>query len=184
MSSFEKYLKENRNKLKVDEVNPEIWLSIENEMLKKGNRRKSFYLRIVSAAAAILFLGLIGVNWMYNQPQDDLESALAAQMNIDETDFIQRIDHKIMDLSAAKIPAKRKTDFDLLLQQLSFLDSQYQDCMKYIETNGYQEFIGDQILDYYHRKIELLDKIKFEIEKLNHYENNYDAESQTVKLIF
>ena len=37
MNDFEKYLKENKSKLNVDNVNPEIWLNIENKMLKKKN---------------------------------------------------------------------------------------------------------------------------------------------------
>ena len=47
MNDFEKYIRDNKNKLELDEINPEIWLRIENTVLKQKNRRNIFYLKMV-----------------------------------------------------------------------------------------------------------------------------------------
>ena len=72
--------------------------------------------------------------------------------------------------------------FHLLVKQLEFLDGQYQSYIEFIEKNGYQKFIGTQILHYYEAKIELLDKIQFEINKIDEYEIQYNSKTETVHL--
>ncbi len=53
MNNFEKYLKTHQKELEPDAVNPEVWLSIENELLRKRGKQKTVYLQIVSFAAAV-----------------------------------------------------------------------------------------------------------------------------------
>ena len=180
MSSFEDYLKKNKEQLELDHVNPEIWLNIENKMLKQKHRRRGLYLRLMSAAAAVLLLLVIVLQFSGNGKQDANE--LLAQYGINNQEWTQQVNQKKAALSSATVPKDRKEDFDLLLQQLEFLDGQYNDYLQYVEQHGYEAFIGQQILNYYKTKIDLLDKIQQEIEKINYYENKYNQESEKVQL--
>jgi len=62
------------------------------------------------------------------------------------------------------------------------MDGQFQDYTYYIEKNGYQKFIGEQILNFYTSKIELLDKIQDEIEKINYYEEKIQTSTPKVNI--
>ena len=46
MNNFEKHLRDNRKQLEAKKVNPQIWLSIENEILRTKDKRKTIYLKI------------------------------------------------------------------------------------------------------------------------------------------
>ncbi len=182
MNNFEKHLKANKEKLNLDKVNPEIWLSIENDVLKKKNRRGRYHLKLLGAVAAVLLLLVIALNGFYNKENRDIHAQLIELYDLQEHNFTQKISTKKARLAKAKIPKDREEDFQLLLNQLQFLDEQYINYLNYIEVNGYQDFIGNQILTYYKSKIELLDKIQSEIKKIERYENKYDANSPTVEL--
>lgn len=181
MKGFEKYLKDNQQKLELEgDLNPEIWLSIENRVLKRKNKRNQLYIKWITAAAAVLLIGIIALSSIYQQSNDP--TRILAQYGIDNEQFTQQVATKIKVLAASKIPINRKEDFDILLNQLHFLDTQYQDYLQYIETNGFQPFIGQQILHYYNSKIDLLDKIQQEIEKINYYEKKYQSTRPSVPL--
>lgn len=181
MKDFEKYLKGNQQKLELEgDLNPEIWLSIENRVLKRKNKRNRLYIKWVTAAAAILLLSIIALSGIYQSTNDP--TRILAQYGIDNEQFTQQVTNKTKVLAAAKIPVNRKEDFDILLKQLQFLDVQYQDYLQYIETNGFQPFIGQQILHYYKSKIDLLDKIQQEIEKINYYEKKYQSTRPSMPL--
>ena len=180
MNSFEKHIQDNKDKLELESVSPEIWLSIENKILQKQNRRNRLTIRWVSAIAATLLLAVLGLNYLYQSASDPLEIMAANGLNSQY--LVKQVNIKTQALSGVKIPLERKEDFDLLLNQFEFLDAQYRDYLQYVEIYGYQEFIGQQIIHYYKIKIELLDKIQQEIEKINYYENKYQKNSPKVAL--
>ncbi len=181
MKEFEKYLKDNQQKLELDgDLNPEIWLSIENRVLKRKNKRNRLFIKWISAAAAILLLGIIALSGIFQTSSNP--SSILAQYGIDSQEFTQQVALKTKVLANAKIPINRKEDFDILLSQLQFLDTQYHDYLQYIETNGFQPFIGQQIIHYYQAKIDLLNKIQQEIEKINYYEKKYPSNQPNMRL--
>ena len=55
MDRFEQYLKDNKSQLEPKEVDPKMWLAMENQILRKKNRRVSFYLKAAAAMIAMLF---------------------------------------------------------------------------------------------------------------------------------
>lgn len=181
MNDFEKHIRNNQKQLEPDEVNPNIWLSIENEVLRAKAKRKTFYLRVISLAAVVV-LGLVVFKMFFLDTRPNLEEDLLVKYNLEQYNFPQQVNIKKATLSNAMIPSTNQEDFNVLLQQLEFLDEQYRDYLTYIEKNGYQEFIGNQILNYYKSKIELLDKIQKEIEKINYYENKFPSKSKKVGL--
>ena len=101
---------------------------------------------------------------------------------MEKYNFPEQVNVKKATLTSALIPATKQEDFKVLLYQLEFLDEQYHDYLAYIDKNGYQEFIGNQILNYYKSKIQLLDKIQSEIEKINYYENKFPSNEKKVEL--
>jgi len=177
MNNFEKYLQANKEKMQLESVNPDIWLTMENKLLRKKNRKNIFYLKLMAAAAAILLLVAVAVGLYAGDTGQDPLVALEQYQPLN-----QKITLKTQQLASAKIPVDRQEDFQILLQQVQFLDSQYADYLQYIEQNGYQEFIGQQILQYYKTKIDLLDKIQQEIEKINYYENKFESKSEKIGL--
>ena len=180
MNDFEKYIQENKKQLEPETVNSQVWLSIENKVLKEKNKRKTLYLKVMSIAAVFL-LGLFLFKGNLFQSESNVEKELLAKYGLEKYDFAQQVNMKKEALSKAMIPTTTQEDFNVLLQQLEFLDNQYHDYLEYGEKNGYQEFIGNQILNYYQSKIELLDKIQKEIEKINYYENKYPSNEEKVE---
>ena len=182
MDRFEQYLKDNKKKLEPEKVDPKIWLAMENQILRKKNRRVRFYFK--AAAAATIAMLITSFLFFHNYQSGPVvnEAAIIAEFGLTEYNFTQQVSLKKEKLSTATIPQDRLEDFQILLQQLEFMDGQFQDYKVYIEQNGYQEFIGDQILNFYKSKIELLDKIQKEIEKINYYENKRPSNSKKVDI--
>ncbi len=181
MNKFEKYIQENKQKLEPDQIDAKVWLSIENEILRKSKKSYSFFIKTLAAAAVIL----VGTLLMYGslfKPKQDIEARLIERYNLGEYKFTQQVSLKEKELSTLSIPKDKLADFQILLQQLEFLNGQFQDYTDYIEQNGYQEFIGNQIINHYKSKIKLLDKIQSEIEKINYYENKIPSNSEKVEI--
>lgn len=182
MNSFEKYLRENKDHLDLEPVNPEVWLSIENQVLRNKHSRKVRQMWWLSAAATLLIGASLALNY-FSRPAQSLDPVeFLASYGLESKSYVAALDAKIKVLDGAKVPVSSKEDFDLLLKQLEFLDAQYHDYLQYVEQNGYQEFIGTQILNYYKSKVELLDKIQGEIEKIEYYEKKYNTQSPKVEL--
>ncbi len=181
MTELEKYIADNKDQLEPSAVNPKIWLAIENEVLKSKERRKSLYLKIVSVAAVVLLGAFIFRGQWFNQ-SSRIEKELIEVYGFQSHQFAQRVHNRKRTLSKAKIPSKQVEDFEVLLQQLKYLDEQYLVYLKYVEDNGYQSFIGDQLLNYYRSKIDLLDRIQQEINKVNYYEHKFPSNDKQVGL--
>ena len=181
MNDFENFIRSNQKELEPNEVDPRIWLSIENQVLKEKEKRKTFYLKVMSIAAVVVIGMLVFKSVLFNTPPN-LEQDLLAKYGLEQHNFLQQVNVKKATLANAMIPSTKQEDFKILLHQLEFLDEQYHDYLAYIKKNGYQEFIGNQILNYYKSKIELLDKIQKEIEKINYYEQTFSSNSKKVEL--
>lgn len=181
MTELEKYIAKNKDRLEPREVNPKIWLAIENEILKTRDRRRSLYVKIASAAAIVLVAAFFIGDQLIND-STSFEEKLIEMYGYESYQFVQEVSLKKSALSNAKIPSKHMADFQELIQQLEFLDKQYLDYLNYAEQNGYESFIGDQILNYYQSKIDLLDLIQQEIKKVNYYENKFPNNDTQVVL--
>ncbi len=179
MNNFEKHLQDNKERLEPKELDPKIWLSIENEMLKQKSSRVIRLAKYMAAASIALFIGMFV---FMNQQQMTSEEKLLSQFNLSEYKFTQQVASRKQKLANTTIPKDKLEDLQILLQQLEFLDKQFQDFVDYIDENGYQEFIGNQIINHYKSKIKLLDKIQQEIEKINYYENKKPSNSEPVEI--
>jgi len=181
MNDFEKYLLDNKEQLEPKDVDGTVWLSIENAMLKDKNKSYKIYAKI--ALLILLMLFGSGIYLYVTQKEKPLdEEKILADLNLSRHNFTKQVNIKKEQLAKATVPQDRIEDFQILLQQLEFMDGQFQDYRTYIVENGYQEFIGEQILNFYKSKIKLLDKIQSEVEKINYYEDKNPSNSKKVSI--
>ena len=184
MNKLEKFLVDHREQILAQDVNPEIWLNIENQLLRRKNRQSKLIIRWLTASAAtgLLLWGVFSIGNISSNKLTATPEMILSQYDLQEENYPDLILAKTAKLADSKIPVQSQEDFNILINQLSFLDQQYHDYLKYIETHGYQKFIGNQLANYYEAKIELLDKIQAEIEKINYYENEENNGSFMVNL--
>lgn len=180
MNAWEKYLRENKEELDQLELKPEIWLNIENQVLKGKAAKSRRLLQWVSLAACLGILLSIALIFQFGQQNDPLQQL--ANSGINSEAYLKEMAIKTQKLSNAQIPLDHKADFELLIQQLRSLDEQYESYLDELEENGYQELLANRIISYYKTKIELLDRIQEEIETVEYYEKKYDKNSPKVEL--
>ncbi|MEL6254495.1 MAG: hypothetical protein AAFR87_20975 [Bacteroidota bacterium] len=180
MNTWEKYLRDNKEELDQVELAPEIWLNIENQVLKEKAATSRRLLRWVSLAACLGILLSFGLIFQFSSGKDPLHQL--ANSGIDSEQYLKEMAIKTRKLSNARIPMDHKADFELLIQQLRALDEQYESYLDELEEHGYQELLANRIISYYKTKIELLDRIQEEIETVEYYEKKYDKNSLKVEL--
>jgi len=179
MNDFEKYILENKQQLETDTVDPKVWLSVENAMLRNKNTSYRKYATV--AIIALLTLIGLGAAYYFMQPAEEInEEKIIAELNLSQYNFTQTVNLKKQELSKTTVPQDKLEDVQILLQQLEFMDEQFQDYTLFIEENGYQDFIGEQIITFYKSKIKLLEKIQKEVEKINYYEKKVPSNSKKV----
>ena len=182
MTKLEKYLRKEKHQFDLQDVNPNIWLNIENDILRQRQRKNQRTIRLLTIAAAVAGILILVPLLLPNKSQVTPEEILA-NYDLESHNYPQLIYAKLDALQKAKIPEIHAADFQILIDQLEFLDHQYQEHLKYIQEHGYQQYVGKQLSHYYETKIELLDKIQTEVKKINKYEHNIDQD-QMVELKF
>lgn len=181
MTELEKYIIKNKGLLEPTEIRDNVWLSIENELLEEINKNNH---RLIKTLIAGLILVLIGACIIYKTSSENTinEETIIAEYDLKNYNFLHEVDTRINQLVNLSIPENQHENVQNLLRQLEFMDGQYEDYLNYIELNGYQEFIRDQLLEFYNSKIDLLDKIHEEIEKINYYEKVQPTTDQYISI--
>jgi len=179
MNEFEKHIKSQKEAMDTDDFTLEIWERLEVELPKK-KKPKDFSLWWISAAAAVILIAfLTGVF----QKENSLSPAeFLAENGINSSEYVEALDKKMDILKTLEVPVDQKVDFENILNQLKTLDKEYLEYLAYIEQNGYQETVGERILEYYKTKIMMLDKIQQQIKEINYYEKKYNKQSETAPL--
>ncbi len=164
MNKFESQLKKAAEKQDPPVLDRQIWLGVKDQLV--AQRRHVFRRRIIKWSVAASVLLVLAISYWVMIPGADKDQLVLQKYGLEQYDFPQKVERKLAALNGAKVPQHQVEQFNALKSQLYFLDEQYQNYLVYIEQNGYQEFIGRQIQNYYEIKIELLEKIQKEIEKL------------------
>lgn len=178
MNDFEKQLKNVASQQDVPVLERRIWLGVKDELTI--HKRRRLRRRIVRWSAAASVLLLISVALLLSQPKSDPTQVVLEQYGLDGYGFPNKVEGKLAALEGTRIPENQVIRFDALKSQLYFLDQQYMNYLAYIEVNGYQEYIGRQIQHYYEVKIELLEKIQKEIQKLKSKKNEIYNDNREV----
>ena len=180
MTELEKYLRNEKDRFDLQDVNPNIWLNIENDILRQRQGKNQRTIRILGVAAALASLLILVPTLLPSKSAVTPEEVLA-NYNLENHNYPQHINIQLSALQEARIPEIHAADFQILIDQLEFLDDQYREYLKYIQEHGYQQYVGKQLSHYYETKIELLDKIQTEVKKINKYEHNI-SQDQMVDL--
>ena len=119
MNKFEKYLKENSNEIGKIDIDPIVWQSIENELLRKDNHRIRLYLRY---AVSILILVVSAAILKYSIVNPDSKSNFSLsnysqEYGIMEKEFQEAIYYLTNQVENQKIPRSSKSDFKLLTNE-------------------------------------------------------------------
>jgi len=176
MREFEKYIKTQKDTMDTDEFGIEIWESIEGKLPKKESKIR--YMRWIYTAVATVLLAFFIKDYSFSSSKSPVE--FLTENGIDSKALVLQLDKKIAALHYIEVPVEQKKDFEIIIQQLKILDQEYHRYLEHLEQNGYQESIGKRIINYYKTKIELLDKIQQQIEKINYYETKYNKKSKKV----
>lgn len=179
MNEFEKYIRSQKKAIDTEDFSLEIWDRIEKELPKKRTT-KVISLWLASAAAAIIVSIFILGDFQKDTTLSPTE--YLSKNGINSSKFVTELNEKTALIKELEIPVDQKSDFKAILNQLKILDQEYLEYLKYIEQNGYQESIGERILEYYKTKIMMLDKIQQQIKEINYYETKYNKQSETEPL--
>ncbi len=161
MNSFEQFIKTNKDKMNLKEVNPAIWQNIENQMSQKKTNRMNvkFYAIAASTIFAIVLVTLL--------------NSSSNESGFDDAILVNEINNKITHLQAMEFPAAYKTDLSQLVKQVHYLDKQAQSNINYLKTVNQEAYIESLVMQYYQSKNKLLDKLMHEIKRINQIENTY-----------
>lgn len=169
--NLEKYLKENRLKLDIDEPDDNtIW-----ERIKNGMDKKHFVLPGWFWKAAAIFLFIVsGTYFIMNETSEDkivivTLADISEDLGKQETKLIELVNIKWEQLKP--LLSNENPDIQFLLDELNELDNVYNTYQKDLTDSGANEQIVAVLLDYYQKKIRILNRLLHEIKKQQSHEN-------------
>jgi len=175
-SKFEEYLEINRQQLDVEEPDDQlIWEGINNELKQKP---KSIFGNFWKAAAVFLLL-LLSSYFIYNEffkPEQkvctislsDIDPGFATM----ETEYLLVIDNKLQELEQASPSNIENIDF--YYEELKNLEKMCEEYQKDFVELGKNERLIMAMMDYYEKKMRILDRMLMEIQKQKDYENRQE----------
>ncbi len=183
MSDFEKYIKQHKHKMDVNQTNPEIWNGIENKMFDTTNKKNHTYLKIISMIAALFLLGFILFKLQFERTITEIPSELFVQYGFENQNIEETLNKKTTLISNTEFPILYKHNFQQLYNQVKYLDETYKPKVDYLQHKEYDENIAKEVLSYYKTKSEILDKILMEVKKINTNEKKYNINYEKSKII-
>jgi hypothetical protein len=175
-SKFEEFLKNNRQQLDVESPDDQlIWGGINSELRQKP---KSVFRNFWKAAAVILLLMSSGY-FIYNeffksQPLvytislSDIDPNYAVM----ETNYLLVIDNKMQELG--QVSSSSIENITVYREELINLDEMYEEYQHDFVELGENERLIMAMMDYYEKKMRVLDRMLMEIQKQKDYENRQE----------
>lgn len=169
---IEKYLKRNQLKLNTEEPDDElIWSGIRNEVKKNKPTQANWFWKI---AAVFLFGVLITYVEVKETAKEQVVivtlADISEELGQQEAELKLIADSKWAEVKSLSI--SEKSDFQFLLDELNELDKVYNSYEKDLTEIGGNEQIVNALLDYYEKKIRILNRISMEIQKQKNEEAN------------
>ncbi len=169
---IEKYLTKNRLKLDAEQPdNNKIWNKIKKETGNAKLVQNNWFWKI----AAVFLFGVLLTYVVVKETQKDrivivTLADISKDLGQQETELKQIVDTKWKEIEP--LTAEQKTEFQFLLDELNELDKIYKTYEKDLYTTGENEQIIHVLLDYYQKKIRILNRLALEIQKQKNNENN------------
>jgi len=179
-TDLDKYLKENRTKLDVENPDDEsIWEGIRSGIQTPGTRSKKprskmIFMRVSNIAAIVLIALLAG--YVINDIIGDITlgrkitlANINSELGQKEKDYKELISYKKQEIGPFN--EIDNVIVNELVEELNRLDTIYNTVMNDLNRNGYNEKIVNIIFDTYEKKIRILELIIRETNKTQKYEN-------------
>lgn len=169
---IEKYLKTNRLKLDTEAPDDEIiWNGIKKGLVRNQKTSSGWFWKI---AAVFLFGVLLSYIFVKeNQKEQVIIITLAdvsKELGIQETELKQIVNKKWEEINL--IPEEEKLQFKFLFDELNELDKVYKTYENDLFTTDENEQIIAVLLDYYEKKIRILNRLSLEIKKQKNNKSN------------
>ena len=186
MEKFEQFFKENRLRLDTEDLDNASWKNIENSF--KQHKRRRLYRQIYVAASIIIILGLSSM--LFNSDNSDKISEkqisifndFSPELAEQEVSYMKLINNKIDLIKEQKIPKENAELFEGFIEQLKVIDKQYELYKTEIKENGYNEDLIQQIIYNYQLKLNVLQMLQSEINKINNLTKKNKDEKNTIKI--
>ncbi len=168
---IEKYLRKNRWKLDADTPDDElIWDGIQQKMNRQHNQPNNRFWKI----AAVFLLGILATYVVVKETTEDkivvvTLSDISKDLGEQEAELKLTVAKKWKEIEP--LTAAEKSEFKFLFDEMNELDKVYKIYEQELYNNGENEQIIHALLDYYEKKIRLLNRLSLEIEKQKNYEN-------------
>jgi hypothetical protein len=170
--NLENYIKKNRLKLDADEPdNDSIWEGIKSGMDKKRTILPYWFWKV----AAIFIFIVSGTYFIVNETNQDKAAIVSLADVSDELGKQEAALKQLVNLKWEELQPllpEQKTDIQFLLDELNELDEVYITYQQDLEDSGANEQIVTALLDYYQKKMRILNRILHEIQKQQNHENS------------
>jgi hypothetical protein len=171
-SKFEKYIEENRQGLDVEQPDDRhIWAGINRELNEKPVIRRFIFWKVAAIILLLFSTGYIVYNEFFRHEQKACTLSLSeispeyAEM---EVGFQMVIDSRMEKIK--RINASDLEGFNMYIAELENLDEMCSEYQKDFYELGGNERLIRAMLDYYEKKMRILDRMLMEIQKQKDYE--------------
>ncbi|MCG6191193.1 hypothetical protein [Maribellus maritimus] len=174
---IEKYLKQNRLKLDAETPNDDfIWKGIKKEI----RPQRTILPDRMWKTAAIFLLGVLLTYVVVKENQEDSVvivtlADISQDLGQQEAELKRVVNKKWEEIQP--LTMEEKSEFGFLLDELNELDKVYKTYEQDLNKTDGNEQIINALLDYYEKKIRLLNRLSMEIEKQKNYETTIELKN-------
>jgi len=169
---LKKYLKENRLMLDVEQPDDDkIWKEISLRTQNENRLKNNWFWKIAAVFLFGVLITYVTVKETTKQPVIIVSLAdVSKELGEKEAALKLVADKKWAEIGP--LSAEDKTQFQFLLDELKELDKVYAEYEKDLTEIGGNEQIINALLDYYEKKIRILNRLSLEIQKQKNHEDN------------
>jgi len=180
MSDLEKYLIENRQHFDLDEPEAGHFKRFDARLGHKAGRRNPFImtLQIAASLAVILTSGILIIK---TTKSGDKMAVHGLSPEVQEANeyYVRQVDYKYEQISELSFDSKEEKE--VLLKELSEMDSYYKQLLKDLDANPGDERAVNALISHYQVKLEVMDHIIDQLEKFKS-QNNQNSQSHEERL--
>ncbi len=170
---IEEYIKNKRDAFDSHRPDKEkIWKGIQTKR-KSQKQSGSFLWKAAAVFFLITSLALAFGLWQHQQKNEYLLAHISPALLKQEKSYIHNISIKYLE--AESFAQKSSINFAPYQKELDEIDLEYKDYISDLGQNCCNEELVQILMDYYEKKIRLLNRILFEIQKQNEYEKQEQA---------
>jgi len=170
--TIEKYLKEKRLKLDIEEPEQDmIWEGIKNGLQQKKQGLPEWFWKVAALFIFAISVTYIALNDTSEKQIVIIELAdISKDLGAQETE-LQRLVHVKWEKVQQQLP-EENTELQFLLDELHELDEIYNTYQKDLNQTINNEPVIRAMLDYYEKKVKILNRLLLEIEKQKNHETS------------